>query len=426
MEVIYENSLILFYILTHSKGGTVMSGIIQAALFILSIVGVVILYQKALETEPFLFLKLFGYTVLGAFMLDLNGLKLPLGFAVFLLFFRNISVNAFIKKQAAYIGLVVFLSSLIIPFIETKFYELPRKIELQDTNFYSGSLVEELSSIKEEFKMEHYGVQLTDFRTVITKDGQYKILELSFVEDEYPNQNHYTINLMENGRTLEVKRRKAEHQYWEGMSYTDAHFLLSNIDLITKSMLSHPEMKYYALRTDGQRMGYEIRDQDKFSIHTGGKEKVENNELPVEGILVDVCGTNGEIDQYGSMFQCDIHEHYLLDMLKREVDINRSTILSEARKKSLEIDQWLNEHIGDHIGFERNGEYVLKQDGVEKKVTENEYFKALKETPITAITFDETKNIWQVSVENPYGNGPHFMEFTLDGVTREIIRLIFR
>ncbi|WP_456278489.1 hypothetical protein [Bacillus sp. AK128] len=403
-----------------------MSDIILIVLLILSIIAWVILYRKADEPEPYLFLKLFGYSFLGATMINLNGLKLPLGFVVFLLFFRNISVNGMIKKQAAYIGFVVFLISLIVPFIEEKLYEIPRKIDIQDTNFYSGSLVEELNKVKEEFMMEGYGLQMTDFRTVFTNDGQYKTLEMSLLEDAYPIQNHYTIHLKEDGKTLIVKRRKTEYQHWEGMSYTEADFLLANIDLITKPMLSHKEMKYYGLRTDGGRRDYAIRDQEKYKIHTGGKEKIENNKLPVDGYLVEVCGTSEEIEQGHSMFECDINEHYLLDMLEREVEINESTILSVARNISSEIDQWLTEHMGDYIAFEMNGEYVLKQDGVEKKVTEQEYTQALKETPITNIRFDKQKEFWEVKVENQYGNQPHTMEFAIDGVTREVVSLEFK
>lgn len=83
------------------------------------------------------------------------------------MFFRNILVNATVKKRATYIGLIVFLLSVILPLIETKLYEWPRKVQLQDTNFYSGSMVEEWANIKEEFEiMDDYEVNITDFRTV--------------------------------------------------------------------------------------------------------------------------------------------------------------------------------------------------------------------------------------------------------------------
>ncbi|MFC0270420.1 hypothetical protein ACFFIX_02965 [Metabacillus herbersteinensis] len=403
-----------------------MSNVIEMVLFILTVVAVIILYRKYEEVEPYLLLKLFCYTFLGAFMIHLNGFKLPLGFVVFLLFFRNIPVNSAVKKRAVYVGLIVFLLSVILPFIETKLYEWPRKVQLQDTNFYSGSMVEEWENIKEEFEiMDDYGVKITDFRTVISDEGKFKNLEITLVEDAHPYMIYYTLNLLDDGKSVKVKRKKVEENQWEGLNHTEAHYLLANIDLITKPMLNDEEIKYHEIRTDGQRMGYDVREQAKFSVDTSGKEKIENSQLPVDGILVEVCGTSGTIDRFGSIFEYDTHEHYILDMLEREVEISESSVLTVARNRSPEIDQWLNKHTGDQIAIEVNGEYVIKKDGVEKKVTENEYLKALKETPIIDITVSEEKNIWQVKVENPYGNGPQIMEFELNGEKREISGLRF-
>ena len=60
----------------------------------------------------------------------------------------------------------------------------------------------------------------------------------------------------------------------------------------------------------------------------------------------------------------------------------------------------------------------MKKDGEEKNVTEEEYEQALKETPVTKI--QENENMWEVTVENPYGEAPHVMEFKLNGETREV------
>jgi hypothetical protein len=154
------------------------------------------------------------------------------------------------------------------------------------------------------------------------------------------------------------------------------------------------------------------------------EKKKSKTQLPVDGILVEVCGTSSTVDNYGHIFECETHEHYLMDVFESEVELTESPILTVARKSSPEIDQWLNEHIGDSIGYERNGEYVLKQDGAKKKVTQNEYVKALKETPI--INFAVNEDVWHVRAENPYGMTPHIMEFELIGETGEISYLKFQ
>jgi hypothetical protein len=297
-----------------------MSNVIETVLFILTVVAVILLFRKSEEAEPYLLLKLFGYTFLGAFMLNLNGFKLPLGFMVFLLFFRNIPVNSVVKKRAAYVGLIVFLFSVILPFVETKLFEWPRKVELKDSNFYSGSMVEEWENITKEFEIDEYGVKITDFRTVITYEGKFKNLEISIIEDAYPHKVYYTLTLLDDGKSMEVRRRKVENHHWEGSPYTEAQYLFANIDLITKSMLNNEDINYYELRTDGQRMIYGIRDQVKFSVDTGGKEKIENTQLPVDGILVEVCGTSSTVDNYGHIFECETHEHYLMDILKAKLN----------------------------------------------------------------------------------------------------------
>ena len=65
----------------------------------------------------------------------------------------------------------------------------------------------------------------------------------------------------------------------------------------------------------------------------------------------------------------------------------------------------------------------MKKDGEEKNVTEEAYEQALKETPDTQI--QESENRWEVTVENPYGDAPHVMEFKLNGEAREVTFMRF-
>jgi hypothetical protein len=409
--------------LIFERGGVKM---MELFLFMLSIVVVIILYRKSDEEEPYLFLKLLGYTILGAFMLEINRVKMPLGFVVFLLFFRDIPTNSWAKKRAAYLGLIIFLLSVIIPFVEREWYERPRTVTLQETNFYEGSLLEEWKKIKKELEVENeYGVKLTNFRVVIDKQGEYKVLDISMVDESHPYTVFYKITLSRDGEAVRINRSRYEAKQWGTSPYTEADFVLTQFDLVTKSMLIDDGMNYYQLESDGQRMGYAVRDRKNFRIDTAGKKELQDSVLPVDGIVVDVCGTEGTIDEHGTLFECDTYEHYLFDVMEREVELNSGTVLEVARKISPQIDQWLTEHIGENIGSEKDGEFILKKDGVEKSVSEQEYMKALKETPVVEI-HEEGQDRWKVKVENHYGEAPHIMEFEMTGIDQEVTKLHFR
>lgn len=403
-----------------------MNNTIQLIMFILTIIVMLGLYRKSKEEESLLLLKLFGFTILGAFMLDLNGLKLPLGFVVFLLFFRKSKINADTKQLAAYVGLAVFLLGVFIPQIEKMIYERTQHVALLDTNFYSGSLLAELDHLSDQLHMDGYSIELRGLDFTLHQDGTYEKLSIGLSEQTHEGTVNYTIELSKDRRTLEINRYKINEDYYmKDTMLTDAKLVLGNIDLITQSMLDVERYEYFQLRTEDQRLNYAVTDNSNFQISTAGKTIVENNQLPVQAIVVDVCGGK-ELDELGYLTKCQHHETFLLDMLKSELELNENTVLDVAKQQAPEIEEWVSNHIGDSIGYEKNGEYVLIKDGKEEKVQESEYTKALKETPITTISHNEQENIWNVTVENPYGDAPHIMEFKVNGETREVMNLNYR
>lgn len=403
-----------------------MNNTTQLIMFILTGIFILILYRKSKEKEPLLLLKLFGFTILGAFMLDINELKLPLGFAVFLLFFRKSKVNTRTKNSAAYIGLVIFMLGVFIPQIENVIFERTHSVELLDTNFYSGSLVEEMKHLKDQLNMDDNSIEIHDLDLTINQDGTYENLRIQLEEQNYEDIINYNIDLSHDRKSLEVKRFKVKsEEYVNDNTFTDAELVLGNLDLITNSMLDFEGDEYTQLRTDGQRVIYEGRENRNFQINTAGKNKVENSQLPVRAILVDVCHSS-ELNELRNPLKCEYKERFLLDMLPHELELTDSTVLDVARQVSSEIDEWLVKHTGDSIGYEKNGKFVLIKDGKKEKVQELEYIMSLKETPRTIITHNEQNNIWDVTIENPYGNAPHKCEFMLNGETREVHELKFR
>ncbi len=73
----------------------------------------VILYRRRSTDEAGLVFKIAGYFLLGAFTFNLNNVGLPLGFVIYLLFFRHPPTNPEIKQQAALLGLVLYISQFL-------------------------------------------------------------------------------------------------------------------------------------------------------------------------------------------------------------------------------------------------------------------------------------------------------------------------
>ncbi|WP_409250680.1 hypothetical protein V1502_10925 [Bacillus sp. SCS-153A] len=397
-----------------------MNNITQMILLLLTTIVVVILYRKSKEDEPYLLIKLFGFTFLGAFFLDFNELRLPLGFVVILLLFRKLKVNVEPKFTAASFGWGLMVLSIMIPQIESIIFERTHYVDVLDDNFYSGSLMAELQHIKDEFDMEHDTVELRGLEMTIHQDGRYNYLSMGLAEETHEGTVNYSIDLSHDRKTFEVTRykvREEDEEYLNDFMFTDAGLVLGNLDLITSSMLDFPGEKFYQFRTDGQRIVYDTIGDSNYQVNTAGIFKVENDKLPVKAIVVDVCASK-EVKENRYAYKCGPFKHFLFDALKYEEALNQSTVLDVARRQSLEIDEWVASHIGDSVGHEKYG--------VEEKVKESEYIKALKETPRSSISFNQQENIWDVKIETLYGDAPHTMEFKLNAETRTVTELTFR
>ncbi|MGF2616415.1 hypothetical protein FZC84_01340 [Rossellomorea vietnamensis] len=299
-----------------------MSETAQLIIFILTTIGVLVLFKKSKDDEPLLLLKLFGFTFIGAFMLDLESVKLPLGFAVFLLFFRNPKLNAETKHIAASVGLGIFMLNLFIPQAEAMVYERTHHVDLQNTNFYEGSLVEELVHLKDYFNMDRKSTELRGLDMVIHEDGTYKFLSFGLVEQTHDGTVNYIIDLSDDRKSFDVSRykvKKEQEEYLNHLQFTDAELVLSNIDIITPSMFDIEGKEYYQLKTDGLRENYDVHSNNTFKIDTAGKHEIEKDQLPAQTIVAEVCGSK-ELTESHYPFKCEQDEYFLLDMLPKSQD----------------------------------------------------------------------------------------------------------
>lgn len=386
-----------------------MENLIWLLYYFLILIVLIIIYRKSADSEHYLFLKLIGYTFLGGFSLQLNDWRLPLGVLIYFLFFTKTKVNLKAKKRAVYVGLFIFLTSSIVPWVQTFLYEQPQEVALLNTNFYSGSLAEEWKHIHSNLGNENDSSKVIDFNMEISDEGTMNDFNMVVEENASPEKVHYNIELADNHEEFIVERTKvgSEGVHFADQTLTEADFFLKQIDLIKKPMLKEKDVDTYFLSASGQRTNHPQTDDESYRISTAGKEKVESSELPADALVVDVCDAD-----------CDYHEYFLFDLLEKKPQITEANVLDIAQQNSTEVKNWLESHTGDNIGYEKDGKYFLKKNGEEKAVTEEEYVSALEDVPQTNI--DQNDNMWEVTVGSPYGESPHEMKFSLNEKNRMV------
>jgi hypothetical protein len=396
-----------------------MDNIIMGALFLLQAMGIFYIYSRPKTDEPHILLKLVGYSILGAFSFGFNAIKLPLGFIIFILFFKP-DTNFQRKREAAFLGFAVFLISLAIPLLQKTAYEWPRVVELESHHLDKISFEEEWKKVQEELEMGSYAV-VKSFETTFDKEGELYSLNIKLTEPAPDGYVNYHLQLDEE-KNLKIKRYRQE----EGMlisEESEAIFFFSQLDALSSKMFYGPDIQYYTISSSGNREGYAVREAEKFLVtDSGGVEKIENHQFPLEGIMLDVCGFAGEYSE-NSHEMCTLNQHFLLDVTFPELEITKENILDLARRDR-EINEWFENHTGESAGTEKNGLFILKKDGKDIEVKEEEYITALKETPY--VTLNENDKIWIAEVEYPYGYAPHTIEIRVNAETGKVIDYFFR
>ncbi|TYR73864.1 hypothetical protein FZC79_17250 [Rossellomorea vietnamensis] len=395
-----------------------MDNIIMGALFLLQAMGIFYIYSRSKTDEPNILLKLAGYSTLGAFSFGFNTIKLPLGFIVFILFFKP-DTNFKRKREAAFLGFAVFLISLAIPLLQKTAYEWPAVVELESHHLNSISFEEEWKKVQEELGMGSYSV-VKRFETTFDKDGELYSLDIKLIEPSPDGYVNYHLQLDEE-KNLKIKRYRQE----EGMMISEeseAIYFFSHLDALSSEMFNQSGIQYYTISSEGNRHGYAVREAQKFLVSANGLEKIENHQLPLEGIMLDVCGYEGKYSEK-SQETCALNQHFLLDVSFPEQEVTEENIIDLARRDR-EINEWFENHTGESVGTEENGVYILKKDGKNVEVNQDEYVTAFKETPY--VTINQTEHFWIAEVEQPYGYAPHRIEIKVNAETGKVIDYFFR
>lgn len=256
---------------------------------LLSIPLLVLAYKKREEDESRLGWKIAGYYLLGSFTLNLNDLALPLGFLLFLLFFRPVK-NRATKQNAAYLGLVLFLSQLIVPAIEEYIYERPREIAASSSHPFQVDFNEDWAMIQKKFEVNS-DARLDDFRAEYQKNGQLEELSYDIVARSENGFVLYDVVYSPEKNRYTVRRRNVGDQWLQYERSVLASRFFEVVDDVQNRALSQQQSSQATILidSDGQLVSYGIRHRDKYRIDDDDIQPIADDSLPVTGYTISTC-----------------------------------------------------------------------------------------------------------------------------------------
>lgn len=277
-----------------------------------------LIYRKRQEEEQGLFVKLLGYSFLGAFTFSLNEWKLPAGFLICLFLLGRTQRNKSVKQWAALFGLLLFFMQFVTPAIENYWFERPRTAAVQFDNLYTQDFLKQWNMLEENRKV-NTGLRLENFEIVYKSDGQIEQLKFDMVEQSGEGFIYHEAELNKNHHQLIMKRHRIEgpwYQYEHSIPVYRFFEKLNEFDLKKlKPMEAYPYYKLFA--RDGVYISYAIKDVEKYVIEGEQVLELKNDQLPVTGYWLQACGTQLVHEQ--ANFGCDNRTDFLFDAIYGQV-----------------------------------------------------------------------------------------------------------
>ncbi|TMV50770.1 hypothetical protein FE783_08800 [Paenibacillus mesophilus] len=265
---------------------------INAAVLAVALLLIAMFYRKRQEDESWLPLKLLGYSVLGAFAFVLNGLRLPLGFAAFLLFlFARPKANREAKHRAAYLGLCLFLLQSLTPPLTKMAYERIRTVPAAETNMYSFEFSAHWRSVSALFELSG-DTRLESFEAGYKADGTLLHMRYEGIE-RHPkgNYDYFQVELDPEKAKFKIVRRGIQEWVQYERSVPAERFFRQLDDTELTRLRPGPNFSYYGIKVQGSSVNYAIKEGRKYMLdRSGGIREIDNASLPVQGYWLRACG----------------------------------------------------------------------------------------------------------------------------------------
>ena len=268
------------------------------------------LLRKKEDTESYFPLKIIGYFLLGSFAFNLNEVSLPLGFILYLLFFRP-KLNTHVKRIAAVVGVLSFIVvHWMIPFGIDQWETRSIFIKHELGSVYTMDFQGESDLIKHELSLENDFLKIGDFRVEYLEDGSITDISWQFVrqdDNSYslyfiqydPGKRRYQVTKSQSDTWLQYDRLTGADRFFENLAVLD-------IKELTKSKGT---FSFYAIQGSGERVFYGEDNQTDFFVSNGEIQLLDHEQLPVGGYIVSTFAmkkTGEEKDEQGRV----IHESF--------------------------------------------------------------------------------------------------------------------
>lgn len=289
----------------------------------LVIVAFVLIYRNREEAEANLGYKIVGYYLLGAFTFRLNEYALPVGFVVFLLFFRP-AKNVKAKQHSAYLGLAFYLLQLIVPYVEEYIYEYPREVAASSSNIYEVQFTNDWTAIKDHMQIDP-SAHLENFHAQYQKDGEIERLSYNVVSRSGDGFILYDVDYLAKTKEYSIQRTKVGDQWGQFDRTVFAARFFEVLDQAQVRQLSDPngdEGNY--LISDGEMNSYAVKKSNKYSIQGDEINEITNDQLPIKGYYITTCArpqmqeetatSSGSARSHG----CEQQVDYFFDLQKED------------------------------------------------------------------------------------------------------------
>ncbi|MBM7602652.1 hypothetical protein JOC75_000622 [Metabacillus crassostreae] len=254
---------------------------------VLLIVSFILLVRRKAETEAYFSLKIVGYFILGSFAINLNQFTLPLGFILYLLFFRP-KLNVDVKQMAAVFGVAAFiLVHWILPFAINEWQSRPIMIERELDSVYTLNFQDEYDQIKEKLKIVHNHLRLDDFEVNYGQNGQITDLRWQLLEQNGNNYTLYQIRYDTENNRYELRRSQLD-SWLQYDRLIAADYFFDNLTIldIKDITLAKGNFSSYVIRSSGQRTYHELGSGNSLFISNGDIHLIDDEKLPFEGYYI--------------------------------------------------------------------------------------------------------------------------------------------
>jgi hypothetical protein len=274
---------------------------------VILIVSFLFLVWKKDEAESYFPLKIIGYFILGSFAFNFNQISLPLGFIVYLLFFRP-TLNVDVKRMASLFGVLAFiLVHWILPFAIHEWESRPIFIEHELGSVYTMNFQDEYELVKQELKLENHNLRLEDFEVDYVKDGRITDLSWQLIGHNGNSYNLYQIRY-DIGKS---RYRVTNSQLDTWLQYNrliEADHFFENLNILDINDITRAKGDFssYVIQSTGERINYAVENRTLFFVSNGEIQLLDNEQLPVEGYYISTFAmkkTEEKRDDQGNITQ---------------------------------------------------------------------------------------------------------------------------